>query len=77
MNNYRFKFLVSINDGPVQEIEFKEGIYNLAAIEATKKLSFPEKENGDVVVTIWQSSLVDKFGKYKYTIKDGKAFYKK
>lgn len=77
MSKYIFKFSVSINDSPIQEIELKEGLYNLAAVEASKKISFPEKENGNVVVTIWQPSLVDKFGKYKYDIKEGRAFYKK
>ncbi len=77
MSKYFFKFYVSINDSPVQEIKVEDGLYNLAAIEATKRFAFPQKENEEVLVTIWQPSLSEKFDKYKYVVKDGKAFYKK
>ena len=60
------KFFVKINGGPVQTINTKTGIYQLAAATALAMLDYTHSKDRLDIVEIWVDELLPEYGPYKY-----------
>lgn len=73
MEKKLFKFMVSIDGGVPKEIITAESLYNVVALNAVT-MFVPEDNRGkEIIVKIWQESLVNKLGYLYYKIHVGKS----
>lgn len=73
MSEFKFIFNVSINGEKSKEFISDVPLYHLVALKASKFLPYENKNSGEVIVRVWQDSLLSKFGALTYQIKEDKA----